>query len=104
MDAELAKKILDTPINCEIGDCTIGEYLSELLITLLKKGAGFSGKRPFGDSGWKFQLLKAMVKGGFVKATFDPDGYLDEIEDVEEDKAFDLINTVIIFKLCNSKI
>jgi hypothetical protein len=98
MNEELSTKILNTPIECELGDSTIGGYLCELLITLLNKEEGFSGKRPFGNSGWKNYLLAAMAEGGFVEATFDSEGYLDQVSKEEEQKAFDLINDVILYK------
>jgi hypothetical protein len=98
MNAELATKILNTSIECELGDSTIGGYLCELLITLLNKEESFSGKRPLGNSGWKNYLLDAMAKGGFVEATFDSEGYLDQVSKEEEQKAFELINDVILYK------
>ncbi|MDF2695260.1 MAG: hypothetical protein K0S65_3643 [Labilithrix sp.] len=39
---------------------TVGEYLAELLITLLTEEEGFSGKRPFGNSGWIADLEEAV--------------------------------------------
>jgi hypothetical protein len=37
-------------------DCSVGEYMTKLLAVLLKEGEAFSGKRPFGNSGWQFDL------------------------------------------------
>jgi hypothetical protein len=98
MNTELAEQILDTPIECELDDSTIGAYLCELLITLLDKEESFSGKRPLGDSGWKNYLLTAMAQGGFVESTIDSEGYIDQITREEEEKAFKLINDVILYK------
>ena len=97
MNAELATKIINTSIDCELGETTIGGYLCELLITLLNKRESFNGKRPFGNSGWENYLLEAMAKGGFVEATFDSEGYLDQVSKEEEEKAFILINDVILY-------
>ena len=52
---------LKTQINGEGKRITIREYLRELLLTLWREGEGFSGKRPFGDSGWGNELFKRTV-------------------------------------------
>lgn len=39
---------------------TIGEYFVALLVQLWDQGEGFSGKRPFGDSGWEWELHDAI--------------------------------------------
>lgn len=39
------------------GKNTVKEYLLELLLTLWKKEESFSGKRPFGNSGWIYDLI-----------------------------------------------
>lgn len=40
----------------DAGADTVKEYLVELLSTLWNEGEGFSGKRPFGTSGWEYEL------------------------------------------------
>lgn len=45
----------------DAGAKTIREYLKALLIKLWEEGEGFSGKRPFGNSGWEFEIYKALV-------------------------------------------
>lgn len=97
MNAELATKILNTPIDCEFDEFTINQYLCELFVTLLIKREKFSGKRPFGESDWENYLLDAMAKGGFIEATFDSEGYVDKITKEEKEKAFELINDVILY-------
>jgi hypothetical protein len=98
VNQKVAEAVLNTPIECELGDSTIGGYLCELLITLLNEGESFSGKRPLGNSGWENYLLTAMAQGGFIEATFDSEGYLDQVTREEEKKAFNLINDVILYK------
>ena len=62
----------------DAGAETIRDYLKELLRTLIQKEEGFSGKRPFGNSGWLTEeLFKALVEGGAVAGRLDSDGYLD---------------------------
>lgn len=63
------------------GADTIAGYLRELLHQLFREGEGFSGKRPFGNSGWEHDLQCALVKGGAVEGTLDPEGFIDTIDD-----------------------
>jgi len=70
-------------------DLTIRGYLNLLLSTIWREGEGFSGKRPFGNSGWEYDLYTPLVKAGVVR------GEMDEwscIEDVDEKEA----NRIII--------
>jgi hypothetical protein len=45
------------------------EYLKELLSTLLEEGESFSGKRPFGNSGWENELAYPLIKTGVIEGT-----------------------------------
>lgn len=76
---------------------TIKGYLKELLSTIWAEGESFSGKRPFGNSGWKYDLYAPLVKSGLVKGELDEDGYVQEID---TDAAYDMVNEIIeyIFK------
>jgi len=48
---------LDTEIEeNDSGETTIRNYLLELLYQAYEQAEGFSGKRPFGDSGWRVML------------------------------------------------
>ena len=74
---------------------TIREYLKELLLTLWVEGEGFSGKRPFGNSGWQYDLYKALIIAGAVEGKLDEDGYVIELSTLEADKLIcDLIREV----------
>lgn len=53
---------------------TVGDYLVKLLTKLWSEGEGFSGKRPFGNSGWKYELYTALGTSGAIDATLDSDG------------------------------
>jgi hypothetical protein len=58
---------LDVRFDSDAGkDITIREYFRELLITLWEEKEGFSGKRPFGNSGWEYEVHVALAKAGFV--------------------------------------
>lgn len=43
------------------GETTIRGYLKALLRQVWREGECFSGKRPFGDSGWQTDIYAALV-------------------------------------------
>jgi len=69
------KAVLDVPMqknDAEAG--TIKDYLKSLLGKLWEEGEGFSGKRPFGNSGWEYDLYKPLVRSGLVEGSVDEHG------------------------------
>ena len=77
------------------GVTTIRAYLVELLRVLWTEGEGFSGKRPFGNSGWEFDLYAALVAGGAITGELDEDGYLVEYDKQAADKLiFEVIDSL----------
>lgn len=52
--------------NSDHGDITVRTYLHKLLSTLWDEQEGFNGKRPFGNSGWEYELHYPLIKNGFV--------------------------------------
>lgn len=58
---------------------TFREYL-KLLLFGLWVDPNFSGKRPFGNSGWQFDVYEAMVKAGMVRGTLGGDGSLEDVD------------------------
>lgn len=80
------KAILDLPMQeNDAGAKTVRDYLLMLLKTLWREQDGFSGKRPFGNSGWDYDLYTALVKGKAIKGSFYEydDGY-SELEHCDE--------------------
>lgn len=65
----------------DAGAGTVGGYLAKLLTALIEKEEGFSGKRPFGNSGWLWELGKPLVEAGLVPGTLDDEGYLDDLDE-----------------------
>lgn len=65
-----AQKALDLELTeNDAGAATIRDYLKELLRTVLVEEEGFSGKRPFGNSGWIYDLREPIEEAGlFAKA------------------------------------
>lgn len=53
---------------------SIRNYLFTLLDTLWKEGEGFSGKRPFGNSGREYDLYRPLIQHGFIAGSLDSDG------------------------------
>lgn len=88
--------ILQTPMGENDADAaTIGHYLYSLLWNLWDEGEGFSGKRPFGNSSWEYDLYKPLVEGGHVEGRLDSEGYLDYVNKDQADKlVFELIDFI----------
>lgn len=83
------EEVLAVPMDPDQNDAaasTIREYLAVLLGTLWEEKDGFSGKRPFGNSSWDFDIYKALVAAGAIDGKLDEDGYLDEVDDDKADK------------------
>jgi hypothetical protein len=85
---EQLTEILDGfPFDSDAGDgLTMRQYLWTLLQTLWVEQEGFSGKRPFGNSGWDYDLFKALVVAGYVEGKLDADGFLDTFDKVIAEK------------------
>jgi hypothetical protein len=60
----------------DLGECTIRSYLVNLGWSVWVEGEGFSGKRPFGNSGWKWDVYAALADGDFISYETDEDGYM----------------------------
>lgn len=71
----------------DAGAATVADYLKALLQELWRRGEGFSGKRPFGNSGWEHELYRALIVGGAVTGTLDADGYVETMDDADADAA-----------------
>ncbi len=75
MTAPTPQQILAVPMDGNDADAdTIHDYLTTLLLTVWDEQDGFSGKRPFGNSGWAWDLYLPLVKAGFVSGEFYEDG------------------------------
>ncbi len=83
-----AQEILNTPMfENDAEATTIREYLKTLLRTLWEEGVRFSGKRPFGNSDWEFELYDALVRAGHINGTIDEYGDLDKVDEAAGGKA-----------------
>ena len=82
MSAEpTADDILNTPMpENDASATTIRDYLDKLLAEVWKWQESFSGKRPFGNSDWEYELHGALLDAGLINGKRDEDGYIDEID------------------------
>lgn len=86
-------EILDLPMSMnDAGATTVRAYLIALLSEVWQKGEGFSGKRPFGNSGWEFELYIPLIKASLIKGSLDSNGY---VEDCDNKSADELIFSAI---------
>lgn len=74
---------------------TLRGYLRALLLTLFKEDEGFSGKRPFGNSGWQHGLAAKLIGAGLPIGRVDHDGYIESLDDIAYNKVItDAINSL----------
>lgn len=74
------REILALPMDeNEAGAATVGGYLARLAAEVVREGEGFSGKRPFGDSGWEYDLYKPLIVAGVVGGSLDEDGFIETV-------------------------
>jgi len=76
------------------GADTVRGYLKALLTRLWEEEESFSGKRPFGNSGWQYDVMTALVKGGAVAGDLSDDEYK-ELLDFDENGARSAIAAAI---------
>lgn len=64
-----SEQILRCPMNKKDNGAEaerVGDYFTALLYNLWSDGEAFSGKRPFGNSSWEWDVYKALAKAGLV--------------------------------------
>ncbi|MFC4128970.1 hypothetical protein [Nocardia rhizosphaerae] len=83
-------EILELPLEAgnDSGADTIRGYLVALLGRVWFGKEGFSGKYPFGNSSWEWDIYRALVRAGLAENPFDDDGhYVDPVRVREFDQA-----------------
>ena len=78
----------------DAGVDTVEDYLKELLLKLWDEGECFSGKRPFGNSGWEYELYHALALNGLVEGEIDPE--YGDLVDVDEVASRQFIRDLIL--------
>ena len=88
------KDALEVRFNSDAGDnITVRDYLRKLLERLWIEQEGFSGKRPFGNSGWDYELFAPLIKSGHISGMLDSYGY---VEDVNYNQANEFVKQLIL--------
>ena len=89
--------ILDLPMQeNDANAATIRDYLMALLLTLWNEADGFSGKRPFGNSDWEWDLYYPLIEAGIVAGKFESDDEGNKyISDVDDRAAWFIIENAI---------
>lgn len=68
LDEITGAQILALPLTeNDAGATTVKAYLLALLSRVWELDESFSGKRPFGNSGWKGDLYSPLVAAGYVE-------------------------------------
>lgn len=70
----------------DVGRSSFLNYFKTLLRTLWKEEEGFSGKRPFGNSGWKFSVYKGLIEHNLIPGEIDEDGFVAQVDEEAADK------------------
>ncbi|GAA0529251.1 hypothetical protein GCM10010172_07380 [Paractinoplanes ferrugineus] len=78
IDRTTARRVLDLELpdngaNAE----TVRDYLIALLLEVWDQEQDFSGKRPFGNSGWQHEIYAPLVRAGFTPGSFNEYDELD---------------------------
>ena len=80
---------LEIRFDSDAGDnLTIHDYLRILLEKVWTEGECFNGKRPFGNSGWDFDLYAPLVKAGFIDGKLYEDGRIEHLANPQVAKAY----------------
>ena len=78
---------------------TVKQYLHILLRDLWLHKDGFSSKRPFGNSGWEYEIYAALINARFIEGELDQEGFVVEINE----SVADLLVVNFIQEVFNAK-
>ena len=75
-------EVLDFKMNSSLYDdhWTLRDLFYHLLCDLWLQDERFSSKRPFGNSGWKYDVYAVLIRNGAIPGSLDADGYVSEID------------------------
>jgi hypothetical protein len=85
---EISAKALDSIVRSHDfrEPITVREFLHKLLEEVWLGKESFSGKRPFGNSGWEYPLYDTLVRDGFIEGKSE---IIDEGTKYEQVEYFD---------------
>ena len=87
-------------VHQDLGKITVREFFRQLLSTLWEEEDSFSGKRPFGNSCWQYDLYIGLIDAGVLegKVFRDEDG---EVEEADYDyKVAEKLTQSLIARMC----
>lgn len=95
--------ILDLPLkpDNDSGEANIRDYLNLLLFKVLDEQEGFNGKRPFGNSGWIYDLYFPLIKYGYIEGELLEEDGEETIYHVNEEQALEVFNIVLAYLFRN---
>ena len=65
------------PATNDAGASTVGQYLLKLAAVMWRDGECADGKRPFGNSGWEWEIFTSLAEAGLIESTRDRYGDMD---------------------------
>lgn len=100
MEQALDKLLAHSFTPNDIGEeMTVREYLAKLLTTLLEEGECFSGKRPFGNSGWEENLVVPAIECGALEGDIEG-GDTDWPEPDYDGEQFAAVRAALVARAC----
>lgn len=80
------KKVLDALIDCPRckRPIPLREYF-QMVFSKLWDDNEFDSKRPFGNSGWRYDVYRALIVAGLLGGVIDDEGYIDQLDEKEGD-------------------
>ena len=61
------QKVMALEFDCDLGRVSVRHFLIELAKQCWIEGESFGGNRPFGNSGWQYEVYYALADAGFIK-------------------------------------
>lgn len=72
-----SEEIMSLEIQINDTVMTVRDYFKELALKVWTEEEGFSGKRPWGNGGWKYDLYAELIRLGVVEGKLDEYGYVE---------------------------
>jgi hypothetical protein len=75
--------VLNVPMDPTTNDAqasSVRHYLGLLLLTVWRQKEGFSGKRPFGNSSWEYDLYRSLIEAGLLPGQLDENGLVEKMD------------------------
>lgn len=67
-----AENVFNLPMESnDAGAATVREYFLLIAAAVWKHNEGFNGKKPFGNSGWYYEVADTLMQAGVAEANVD---------------------------------